>query len=311
VSAVDTDRVAPPTAIRWGWVVAIMVSSQMLIWLDNSILNIAVHTLADPRHGLGASPDELEWAISAYSLVLAAAMLAGGALADRFGPRSTLIAGLIIFSTTSACAAFAPNAATLIVARGGMGLGSALLMPATLSILIHASPPNQRTRAIAIWASSSGVGVAIGPVVGGALLDNFWWGSVFLVNVPIVVLCLIGVALVVPRLHYPQRRVLDPIGLVLSIAGLGSLVYGAITAGSAGSWSHPGTLIPVLGGLALLGVFAVVQYGAAEPSFDIRLFRRRQFAGGSLGLMFSFLGLSAAGSLRAAGRWRTRSRRAE
>ncbi|MGO4758535.1 MFS transporter, partial [Streptomyces sp. 2MCAF27] len=205
-------------------VVLVVVCAQMLIWLDTSILNVAVTTLADPDRGLGATPAELEWVASASTLVFAGTLFAGGALADRFGPRTTLLAGLALFGAASGAGAFAGSPAWLIVARGFMGAGSALLMPATLSIIVRSTPAEKRTRAIAIWSSSSGLGVAVGPVVGGALLSHFWWGSVFLVNVPIVALCLAGVAAFVPELGGARRQVLDLPGLALSVLGLGGLV---------------------------------------------------------------------------------------
>jgi EmrB/QacA subfamily drug resistance transporter len=281
-----------PGVRRPGRVIGVMVAAQMLIWLDNSILNIAVHRLADPVAGLGAGPEALEWAISSYSLVLAAATFAGGALADRYGPRRTLVAGLVILATGSAVAAFAPTPGVLIAARAVMGAGGALLMPATLSIIVHVSSPERRTRAIAIWASASGAGVAIGPVAGGLLLEHFWWGSIFLVNVPVAGLCLLGIRAVVPALRYPERRPLDPVGLLLSLAGLGGVVYGVLTGSSTGSWSSPGVLLPLAGGAVLLIVFVRTQRTAANPSFDPRLFGRPEFTAGALTLMFAFLGLT-------------------
>src|SRR4051812_7069888 len=217
-------------------VVAVAVAAQTLLWLDNSILNIALETLADPVRGLGANAGELAWASSSYSLVLASAMFAGGALGDRYGPRATLFAGLVVFSTASAFAAFSASAFELVLTRGLMGLGSALLMPATLSIIVRTTSEAQRSRAIALWASASGLGVALGPVLGGVLLARFWWGSVFLINVPVVLACLAGVVAFVPRLRFADRRPLDPFGLVLSVLGLGSLVYGIIEGGQRADW---------------------------------------------------------------------------
>ncbi|MBA8927021.1 EmrB/QacA subfamily drug resistance transporter [Kutzneria viridogrisea] len=268
----------------------VAVLAQTLVSMDSSVLNIAVKTLADPVSGLGASPDQLAWAINAYTVVFASAMFAGGALADRFGQRRALVAGLLLFSVTSALAAFASTPVQLVLARGAMGLGGALLMPATLAIVIMASRPEQRSRAIAIWASAAAVGLAIGPVAGGALLGWFWWGSVFLINVPIVLLCLVGIALWVPEYRADRPRPLDPLGLVLSFAGLGGVVFGVINAGQ--DWLRLDVLGPILVGLALLGAFAVAQLRAAEPSFDVRLFTRRRFAGGSLSLMIAFFGVS-------------------
>lgn len=280
------------TASRPWAVVAVVVCAQMLIWLDTSILNVAVSTLADPGRGLGATSAELEWVASAYTLVFAGTLFAGGALADRFGPRDTLLAGLALFGAASAAGAFAPNPAWLITARAFMGAGSALLMPATLSIIVRSTPEKKRTRAIAIWSSSSGLGVAVGPVAGGALLSHFWWGSVFLVNVPIVALCLAGVAVVVPELGGARRQVLDLPGLALSVLGLGGLVYGVIELGGREPWYGPHVLLPLLLGGALLAAFVAGQRRSPTPSLDLRLFRQPGFTAGSAVLLLAFMALA-------------------
>lgn len=269
-----------------------VVCAQMLIWLDTSVLNVAVTTLADPAEGLGASPAELEWVASAYTLVFAGALFAGGALADRFGPRTTLLAGLALFGAASGAGAFAPDPGWLIAARAVMGVGSALLMPATLSVIVRSTPEEKRTRAIAIWSSSSGLGVAVGPVVGGALLSNFWWGAVFLVNVPIVALCMAGVAAVVPDLKSPRRRRLDLSGMALSVLGLGGVVYGIIELGNGLAWYGPQVLLPLLLGGALLAAFVAGQRGSPAPSLDLRLFGQPGFTAGSVVLLIAFMALA-------------------
>ncbi|MFJ1749656.1 MFS transporter [Streptomyces sp. NPDC088116] len=273
-------------------VLVVVVCAQMLIWLDTSVLNVAVTTLADPAEGLGATPAELEWVASAYTLVFAGALFAGGALADRFGPRTTLLAGLALFGAASGAGAFASDPTGLIMARAVMGAGSALLMPATLSVIVRSTPQEKRTRAIAIWSSSSGLGVAVGPVVGGALLSTFWWGSVFLVNVPIVALCLAGVAAVVPELKAPGRGRLDLPGMALSVLGLGGVVYGIIELGNGQTWYGPHVLLPLLLGGALLAAFVAGQRRSPAPSLDPRLFRQRGFTAGSVVLLIAFMALA-------------------
>jgi EmrB/QacA subfamily drug resistance transporter len=289
-----SDGVAPErrASTRTWAVVAVAVAAQTLLWLDNSILNIAMETLADPVRGLGANAGELAWASSSYSLVLASAMFAGGALGDRYGPRSTLFAGLVLFSVASAFAAFSSSALELIVTRGLMGIGSALLMPATLSIIVRTTSDAQRSKAIALWASASGLGVALGPVLGGALLARFWWGSVFLINVPVVLVCLVGAVAFVPRLRFEDRRPLDPFGLVFSVLGLGFLVYAIIEGGQRADWLALGVLVPLVLGVLLLTWFVLVQRSAEHPSFDVKLFAVRQFTGGSIALLFTFFGLT-------------------
>ncbi|MEV1065817.1 MFS transporter [Streptomyces sp. NPDC050263] len=284
-----TKQAAPPRS--WP-VLLVVVCAQMLIWLDTSILNVAVTTLADPDGGLGATPAELEWVASAYTLVFAGTLFAGGALADRFGPRATLVAGLALFGVASGAGAFAGNAGWLTVARAFMGAGSALLMPATLSVIVQSTPAEKRTRAIAIWSSSSALGVAVGPVAGGALLSHFWWGSVFLVNVPIVALCLAGVVAVVPALKGPVRRVLDLPGLALSVLGLGGVVYGVIELGDGRSWHGAHVLLPLVLGGALLTAFVAGQRRSPAPSLDLRLFRQPGFTAGSVVLLIAFMALA-------------------
>ncbi len=281
-----------PSPSRSWPILLVVVCAQMLIWLDTSVLNVAVTTLADPADGLGATPAELEWVASAYTLVFAGALFAGGALADRFGPRTTLLAGLALFGAASGAGAFVSSPGWLIVARAVMGAGSALLMPATLSVIVQSTPAEKRTRAIAIWSSSSGLGVAVGPVVGGALLSNFWWGSVFLVNVPIVALCMAGVAAVVPELKGPARRRLDLPGLALSVVGLGGVVYGIIELGNGRTWYGIHVLVPLLLGGGLLAAFVAGQRRSAAPSLDVRLFRQPGFAAGSVVLLIAFMALA-------------------
>lgn len=283
---------AVATSVRQWWTVAVAVLAQTLVLLDNTVLNVAMETLADPVHGLGASSADLAWANASYSLVFAAGSFAGGALADRYGPRRILVTGLVLLAGASTLAAFSAGATELTVTRGFMGAGGALITPATLAIVTRAGAPADRTRAIAVWASAGGAAVALGPVVGGALLTRFWWGSVFLVNLPVVAVCLLGVWLLVPGLRYTERRVLDPLGLALSVLGLGLVVYGVIRGGRPAGWSSPATLLPIAVGLALLATFVMSQSRRAAPGFDVRLFTEPRFAGGTVTLLLLFFGLA-------------------
>jgi EmrB/QacA subfamily drug resistance transporter len=284
-------------AARQWPIVAVAVLAQTLALLDNTILNIALQTLADPVHGLGASSTQLEWAVDSYSLVFAAGSFAGGALADRYGPRRTMMAGLSLLAAASMLAAFCANAAQLIVCRGFMGAGAALITPATLAVVTRQTAPAKRARAIAIWASSGALAVAIGPVAGGALLTQFWWGSVFLLNLPVAALCLAGAGILMPEFRYPGRRVLDLLGTVLSMLGLGFLVYGIIQGGGQSGLSSPLTLAPLLIGLLLLTMFVMVQprgTGHHRGTFGIgtRIFKEPRFSGGSVALLLLFFGLA-------------------
>lgn len=291
VTAGGEDHAVTGVPRPW-FAVAVAVLAQTLVLLDNTILNIALDTLADPVRGLGASSAELAWAVASYSLVFAAGGFAGGALADRYGPRRVLIGGLLVLAGSATVAAFSVNATELIVTRAFMGAGGALITPATLAVVSRHPPAAARTRAIAIWASSGGVAVALGPVAGGLLLSHFHWGAIFLLNLPVAAVCLAGVVKLVPELLYAGRRVLDPAGLALSMLGMGSLVYGIIEGGGRPGWTSPLTIVPVLAGVALLVTFVLVQRGRERPGFDVRLFAAPRFSGGTVALLLLFFGLA-------------------
>ncbi|GAA3450342.1 MFS transporter [Dactylosporangium matsuzakiense] len=273
-------------------VLSVLVFAAVLIWIDTTILGIALERIADPRTGLGATPGELQWAVGSYALLFATALFAAGALGDRYGHRTILVLGLLCFGAASIWAAWAGDATGLILARGLMGLGGAMMMPTSMAIIGATFPPERRAGAIAIWAASSGVGVALGPLLGGVLVDHFWWGSVFLVNLPVVALALIGIALAVPNPKLAQRRRPDPIGLLLSTGGLAALAYGLIEAGQDTDWARPAVWGPVAAGLALLVLFTVFEWRTAEPSFDPRLFRSFRFSAGNLALAALFFAIT-------------------
>ncbi|MFH9420523.1 MFS transporter [Streptomyces sp. NPDC017529] len=265
-------------------ILAVLMSCSLLIWLDNTVLSTTLETLADPGRGLDATPAELQWATGSYTLAFATLMFTAGALGDRFGHRTVLAIGLGVFAGSSVWAAYAGDASQLIAARAAMGVGSALIMPANLAILMWTFTGPARPTAIAISSTSAGVGMAVGPVLAGLLLDHFWWGSVFLVNVPVVVLALIGVAVLVPNFRSPERRPLDPAGMLLSITGLAALAYGLIRAGQATAWTRTDVWAPIAVGLVLLAAFVLVELRSKMPSFDPRLLAERTFGGGNVAL---------------------------
>ncbi|TCO41602.1 EmrB/QacA subfamily drug resistance transporter [Kribbella antiqua] len=279
----------PPRQRR---ILASLVVSAILIWIDSTVLGIALERLADPVDGLGATPGQLQWAIGVYSLLFATALFAAGALGDRYGHRTVLMLGLVVFGASSAWAAWAGGPVELILARATMGLGGALIMPTSMAIIGWTFPPERRAGAIAVWSSSAGLGVAVGPVLGGLLIDHFWWGSVFLINLPIVAAGLVGAALVLPNPRSPQRRRLDPRGLALSTLGLLGLSYGLIEGGHQGGWNRWQVWASIAAGLALLAAFIYSEWRESEPSFDPRLFRNRRFAAGNLALAALFLTLT-------------------
>src|SRR4029079_6364239 len=216
---------------RW-LTLAVLCVSVLVIVVDNTIVNVALPTMV---RELGTSVSDLQWVVDAYTLVFAGLLLTFGTLGDRFGRKGALTIGLVIFGLASAAAATANDVNQLITARAVMGVGAALIMPATLSILTNVFT-NARERAIAIgiWSGVAGVAVALGPVVGGFLLDHFWWGSVFIVNVPIVIGALVAGAFLVPKSRSAIAHRIDWIGALLSIVALGSLVWSIIEAPSKG-----------------------------------------------------------------------------
>jgi EmrB/QacA subfamily drug resistance transporter len=293
----ESRSVSPQTAIagagdqiyrrRW-LILGVLITSLMAIVLDNTVLNVALKTIAEPGVGLGASQSQLEWGINSYTLVFAGLLFTFGVIGDRIGRKRMLMIGLVAFGFFSLITAYAQTPDQLIWARAAMGLAAAAVMPQTLSIITNVFDPAERPRAIGIWAMAVGIGVAIGPVVGGLLLAHFWWGSVFLLNVPFTAAGAAAVWLVVPESKNPDPGKIDYVGVLASIAGLVLLVYGIIQGGEKGSWVHAGVLGPIVGGLAVLAFFAWYERRLRYPSLDVRLFRnpRLSSAIGALSLVF-------------------------
>ena len=271
---------------RWT-ILAVLVVVLLVVVLDNTVLNVALRTIADPVVGLGASQAQLEWAINSYTLVFAGLLFAAGVLGDRYGRRRVLLLGLTLFGLASLVSAYAQTPAQLIGARALMGLGAAGVMPSTLAIISNVFDPVERGRAIGVWASAVGLGIAIGPVTGGLLLEHFWWGSVFLINVPIITVGVGLVLLLVPESRDPAPRRLDVGGVLLSVAGLLALVYGIIHAGEHG-FGRPVVWLAIAVGGGLLAWFVRHERRTRQPSLDISLFGDARFSAaiGAIGLAF-------------------------
>src|SRR5215210_8336312 len=214
---------------RW-WTLVVLSASLLVISLDNTILNVALPTI---ERDLDAGSGQLQWIVDSYTLVFAGLLLTMGALGDRFSRRGALAAGLVIFGGASLASAFAESANMLIVTRSLMGIGGALIMPTTLSIITNVFPAEERPKAIGIWAAVAGIGVGIGPASGGWLLEQFDWAAVFLINVPIAVVALLAIPKLVPDSKDPEQARLDPIGALLSTVGLAILTAAIIEAPSA------------------------------------------------------------------------------
>ncbi|MEA2535647.1 MAG: hypothetical protein QOJ93_3458 [Actinomycetota bacterium] len=271
---------------RW-WILAVLCLSLLIIGVDNTILNVALPTLSRVLH---ATNSQLQWIVDAYVLVFASLLLTTGSLSDRFGRRSALALGLIVFGFGSVASAFAGTANLLTAARALMGVGGALIMPSTLSILTNVFPAEERGRAIGIWAGVSGLGIAIGPVVGGALLGHFWWGSVFLVNVPVVLVGLVAGRLIVPNTKDPSSPKVDPIGAILSVVGLVALVYGIIEVPSYG-WGNGRILAAFALAVVVIGSFVAWELHTDHPMLKIQFFRNPRFTAASVGIMLVFFAL--------------------
>jgi EmrB/QacA subfamily drug resistance transporter len=280
---VPDDRVH---ARRWV-VLGVMCLSLLLIVVDNTIVNVAIPTL---QRDLDASTSQLQWVVDSYILVFAGLLLTMGSLGDRFGRRGALAVGLSIIGVASIASAFAGSADQLIATRAVMGIGGALVMPATLSIITNVfTDRRERAQAIAIWAASAGMAVAIGPVTGGWLLEHFWWGSVFLVNVPVVVVALVLGQLFVPTSRDPSAPRLDVPGALLSIAGLVALVW-AIIEGPNG-WTEPSVLGGFAAAAVLLGLFVVWERRTSTPMLDMSFFKNRRFSAASGAIMLTFFAM--------------------
>lgn len=283
------------TIQRRRWVIlGVLVVGLLAIVIDNTVLNVALKTIASPadKGGIGASQSELEWAINSYTLVFAGLLFTFGVVGDRIGRKRVLMAGLVLFGLGSLFSAYSHSPDQLIAARAVMGLGGAAVMPQTLSIIANVFEPAERARAIGIWTSAVGIGVAIGPVLGGLLLTHFWWGSVFLINVPVTIAGTVAALILVPESRNPAPGKIDYIGVLASVLGLVLLVYGIVQGGDGESWGSLGVLGPALGGLAVLALFAWYETRTDHPSLDVRLFRHRSLSAsvGSIALLFFGMG---------------------
>jgi EmrB/QacA subfamily drug resistance transporter len=262
----------------------------IVIGVDNTILNVALPSIV---RSLDASGSQLQWMVDAYTIVFACLLLTAGSLGDRYGRRRTLMFGLAWFGVFSALASTASSPGMLIAARALMGVGGAFIFPTTLSILTNTfRDPAERARAIGVWAGVAGIGIAIGPVVGGLLVEHLGWGSVFFVNVPVCATTFLLARWLVPNTSAPEESPLDPIGAMLSIAGLVSLLFAIIEVPNHG-WSAPDVLGGFATGLVFLGVFAAWEAHNPRPMLDVRFFRNPRFSAASATITLAYFALFA------------------
>ena len=263
---------------RW-WALAVLCLSLVVVTIDTTILNVALPSLVRDLH---ASASGLEWIVDAYTVVFAGLLLSAGSLGDRFGRRGALSAGLALFAVASGASALATGPAQLIALRALTGAGAALVFPATLSILTNVFPdPVERQRAIAVWAGTAGIGIGLGPVIGGMLLRHFYWGSVFWVNVPVCAVALVAGLRLIPTSRDAAQGRLDPPGAALSIVGLSGLVY-AIIEGPSRGFTSPVVVAAFVGSLGVLGAFVAVELRRRSPLLDLRLFANPRFSAASI-----------------------------
>ncbi len=275
---------ATPTDRRW-LILPVLCLSVFLVVVDNTIVNVALPTLN--RH-LGASISSLQWIVDAYSLAFAGLLLAGGGVGDRLGRKGTMQVGLVFFGLFSAAAAASHSTGTLIATRALMGVAAAFIFPASLAILTSVFPDHaERQKALGIWGATSGIAVAFGPIVGGALLEHFWYGSIFLVNLPIVAVTLVAGQVLIPRLPRIRVHRFDVRGVVISTAGVTALVL-AIIEGPQWGWTATGTLACFAIAALLLTVFAFVELRTEGPLLDVRVFLIRRFTGGAISISVAF-----------------------
>lgn len=266
---------------------AVLCLSLVLIVAGNSALNVAIPTLV---RDLQASATELQWIVDAYAIVFAGLLLPAGALGDRYGRKGALQIGLGIFAAASLGATFVTDPGQLIAARALMGVGAAFVMPSTLSLLTTVFPPAERGRAIAIWAGFAGAGGAIGPILSGALLEQFWFGSVFFINLPIIAVALGAGAVLIPTSKEGAATRLDPVGGLLSMVGLGSLLFGIIEGPERG-WTDPLTLAGFAVGVAALTAFVMWERRSDHPMLDLTWFRDRRFTVGAATIALAFFAM--------------------
>lgn len=279
---------APPQGHPQRWLIlAVIMLAQLTVLLDNTVLNVAIPSLTDE---LGASTADIQWMINAYSLVQSGLLLTAGSAADRYGRRKMLAAGLVLFGAGSLCAAFAQSSTQLIAARAGMGIGGALLMTTTLAVIVQIFDDTDRVKAIGIWSTVNSLGFAAGPLLGGFMLDHFWWGSIFLINIPVALIGLAAVVKLVPESKNPQGDRPDLLGALLSTIGMASVVY-AIISGPEHGWTSAQVLVAAAVGVLVLGAFTLWELHVPYPMLDMHFFRNQRFIGAVAGAILVAFGL--------------------
>lgn len=284
LASTPVDRMHTPYAKRW-WALLVLCLSLLIIVMANTALIVAA---PDMTRDLGLDSSGLQWVIDAYTVPYAALMLLLGAIGDKYSRRGALVAGLALFAAGAVAGSLAHSAGAVVAARAVMGVGAAVIMPATLSLLVATFPREERARAITAWTATSGLGVAFGPLIAGWLLEHHAWGSTFLINVPIALAAIVGAFVLVPPSRARDLGRIDVVGGLLSIVAIGSLVY-AIIEGPHFGWGAGPVAAAVVAGLGIAG-FVVWELRHPHPVLDVRKFRDRAFSGSTIAVLMFFLG---------------------
>ncbi|MFI8944622.1 MFS transporter [Streptomyces syringium] len=272
------DRKPQRHPTRWV-ILGVICLAQLTVLLDNTVLNVAIPSLTEE---MGAATSDIQWMINAYSLVQAGLLLTAGSAADRHGRKKLLALGLGLFGIGSLLAGLAETTGQLIAARAGMGVGGALLMTTTLAVIVQVFDEDERAKAIGLWGAVSSLGFAAGPLVGGAMLNHFWWGSIFLINVPVALLGLVAVLKLVPESKNPTGDRPDLLGALLSTIGMTCVVF-AIISGPEHGWTSGRVLLSAGIGAVALALFALWERRVPFPMLDMHFFRNRRFVGAVAG----------------------------
>ncbi|MEH0634808.1 MULTISPECIES: MFS transporter [Streptomyces] len=274
---------------RW-LILGVICLAQLTVLLDNTVLNVAIPSLTEE---LDAATSDIQWMINAYSLVQSGLLLTAGSAADRYGRKKMLITGLVLFGIGSLVAGLAQSTGQLVAARAGMGVGGALLLTTTLAVAMQIFAPEEQPRAIGIWAAVNALGFAAGPLLGGFVLAHFWWGAIFLINLPVAALGVVAVIALVPESKNPQGDRPDLVGAVLSTFGMAALVY-AIISGPEHGWTSGLVLATAAVAVLVLTAFAYWESRVPFPMLDLSFFRDRRFTGAVAGAVLITFGMGGA-----------------
>ncbi|GAA1908681.1 MFS transporter [Streptomyces durmitorensis] len=271
---------------RW-LILGVICLAQLTVLLDNTVLNVAIPSLTEE---LDASTADIQWMINAYSLVQSGLLLTAGSASDRYGRKKMLTAGLVLFGVGSLVAGLSQSSGQLIAARAGMGIGGALLITTTLAVVVQIFDDSERMKAIGLWSTVNSLGFALGPLMGGVMLNHFWWGAIFLINIPVVLLALAAVVKLVPESKNPQGDRPDLLGALLSTIGMASVVY-AIISGPEHGWTSTQVLVAAAVGVVVLGVFVFWELRIPYPMLDMHFFRNQRFIGAVAGAILVAFGM--------------------